>query len=151
MPAYYFAYGSNMNLELMKERCGSIWKVVGIGYVEGYELVFDGYSSFWSGAVANIVKNPKERVWGVVYEFSSEDEIRRCLDRYEGAPMVYDLQDLEVFIPEKGVKILAKAYVRKELKERGKPSKKYLETLIKGAEENGLPKEWMAHLKKYFD
>jgi hypothetical protein len=36
-------------------------KKIGIDYVEGYELVFDGYSKSWMGATANMVENLKER------------------------------------------------------------------------------------------
>jgi hypothetical protein len=59
---YYFAYGSNMCLEQMRKSCGNFWKKVGIGYVEGYELVFDEYSNKRKGPTANIVENPNEKV-----------------------------------------------------------------------------------------
>jgi hypothetical protein len=36
-------------------------KKIGIDYVEGYELVFDGYSKSLMGTTANMVENLKER------------------------------------------------------------------------------------------
>ena len=146
---YYFAYGSNMSLEQMKERCGNLWKKVGIGYVEGYELVFDGYSSTRGGPTANMVENPNERVWGVVFEFNSFDDLTNCLDEYEGYPFSYTRKEFGVFLPEMGKKIKAIAYVRSEPKKRGKPPRSYIETILKGAIENSLPNEWIEYLKKF--
>jgi gamma-glutamylcyclotransferase len=146
---YYFAYGSNMSLEQIKERCGNLWKKVGIGYVEGYELVFDGYSNKRGGPTANMVENPNERVWGVVFEFNSFDDLTNCLDKYEGFPFSYTRKEFEVFLPEMGKKIKAIAYVRPEPKERGKPPRPYIETILKGAIENSLPNEWIEYLKKF--
>ena len=130
---YYFAYGSNMSLEQMKKRCGNLWKKVGIGYVEGYELVFDGYSDGWRGPTADMVENPNEKVWGVLFEFPSFDDLTNCLDKYEGYPYSYTRKEFEVFLPEMGKNIKAIAYVRPEPKERGKPPRSYIETILKGA------------------
>jgi cation transport regulator ChaC len=146
---YYFAYGSNMSLEQMKKRCGNLWKKVGIGYVEGYELVFDGDSDGWRGPTADMVENPNEKVWGVLFEFPSFDDLTNCLDKYEGYPYSYTRKEFEVFLPEMGKNIKAIAYVRPEPKERGKPPRSYIETILKGAIENGLPNEWIEHLRKF--
>ncbi|AEH23208.1 AIG2 family protein [Thermodesulfobacterium geofontis OPF15] len=115
---YYFAYGSNMSLEQMKERCGNLWKKIGIGYVEGYELVFDGYSSTRGGPTANMVENPNERVWGVVFKFNSFDDLINCLDKYEGYPFSYTRKEFGVFLPEMGKK--NKSYSLCETRTKGK-------------------------------
>lgn len=54
----YFAYGSNMNLAQMKQRCSSP-KVLGIVRLPGYKVEFFGYSSIWDGAQETVVPDPQ--------------------------------------------------------------------------------------------
>ena len=49
----YLAYGSNMNADQMKNRCPNS-EAINWGYLDGYKLVFDGYSSMRGGLVADI-------------------------------------------------------------------------------------------------
>ncbi len=142
---YYFAYGSNMSLEQMRKRCGERWRRVGIGYVEGYELVFDGCSSLWGGPTANIVEDPEERVWGVLFELESFE----CLDVHEGYPKHYTRREVAVHVSETGQIVMAQTYIRPRPLKRGKPPRKYLDTIIKGARENGLPEEWIRRLEAH--
>jgi gamma-glutamylcyclotransferase len=71
----YFAYGSNLMLDQMKERCTDNVKI-GIGTLSGYRWIINtrGY--------ANIVKSEGDYVLGMIYEISSNDE--KTLDRKEG-------------------------------------------------------------------
>ena len=142
---YYFAYGSNMNLKQMKERCGDKWRKVGIGYVEGYELVFDGYSSLWGGPTANIVENPAERVWGVLFELEGFES----LDVREGYPKCYTRGKVAVHVSKTGQIVMAQTYIRPEPLKRGKPPRDYLDTIIRGARENGLPEDWIRRLEAH--
>ncbi|WP_333785376.1 gamma-glutamylcyclotransferase family protein [Thermocrinis sp.] len=141
----YFAYGSNMNLKQMRERCGDSWKKIGVGYVEGYKLVFDGPSSKWNGGVANLVQDPTGRVWGVLFELESFE----CLDLHEGYPGVYDRKEVSVVVPELGQVLKAVAYVRPKPREIRKPSERYLNTVIEGAKENSLPEDWIKFLESH--
>lgn len=71
----YFAYGSNLHLTQMANRCpASIFK--GKGVLSGYRWQINerGY--------ANVVKSSGESVEGLVYLVNREDE--RSLDRFEG-------------------------------------------------------------------
>jgi len=141
----YFAYGSNMNLRQMRTRCGNSWKRVGVGYVEGYRLVFDGNSSRWGGGVANLVQDSASRVWGVLFELESFE----CLDPYEGYPDVYDRKEVSVVVPQLGQELKAVAYIRPKPREIKKPSESYLNTIIEGARENDLPEDWIKFLESH--
>jgi gamma-glutamylcyclotransferase len=82
----YFAYGSNMLFNQMRERCPSTAYVC-VAALDGYRLAFTkraaGASSPWRGfGVADNVVHEGERVWGAVFEIN-EREIR-ALDRSEG-------------------------------------------------------------------
>jgi len=117
---FYFAYGSNMNLEQMKCRCPDS-KLLGVAILKGYRFVYDGYSSYRKGAVANIVESPDEVVYGALYEISDSDE--ENLDRYEGYPTYYQKKMVKV-VDLQGNEYEAMVYYR-ETREPGLPSEEY--------------------------
>ena len=58
MERLYFAYGSNINLEQMADRCPAA-EVVGTAVLDGYELLFRGKRSGYG--VATIEPQPGDR------------------------------------------------------------------------------------------
>lgn len=83
----YIAYGSNINLEQMANRCPNS-KIIGKEMLKGYELEFRG--------VATIVPNDKSEVPVLIWDIDGRDE--HSLDRYEGFPNLYrkELFEIEV-------------------------------------------------------
>jgi len=71
----YFAYGSNLWRQQMRDRCPACTEV-GFGVLRGYRWIIAqrGY--------ANIVVSPRDEVHGTVYRLTEADE--RSLDRHEG-------------------------------------------------------------------
>lgn len=85
---YYFAYGSNMNVERMRSRQLQVLAACA-GILTGYGLRFNKRSRLDPLlACANIVYAPQERVEGVLYQLKSPAEIAK-LDPYEGTPFRY--------------------------------------------------------------
>ena len=84
----YFAYGSNMDKSQMKRRCSDS-KFLGKAMIEGYWLDFTRESSNWDGGVADIVKDPDNFVWGILYDISDKD--LESLDYYEACPVYYSV------------------------------------------------------------
>ena len=75
----YFAYGSNMNPERMKQRIG--WSPPSRGAVlQDYQLMFDKQSN--DGGKANIRPLKGEAVEGVLYQLAEKDLL--SLDGFEG-------------------------------------------------------------------
>lgn len=75
---YYFAYGSNMSLKQMAERCpSSLFK--GKGRIEGYRWQIN------QRGVANIVESRGDYVEGLVYQIDAND--KRKLNRSEGVAL----------------------------------------------------------------
>ena len=68
---YYFAYGSNMLLSQMKERCPNSMKEW-VGMLGGYNLTFPR-SSKNGGGVSSIELNEGGVVWGVIFSMTSND------------------------------------------------------------------------------
>ena len=67
---YYIAYGSNLNLPQMKQRCPTA-KVVGTAEIEDYELLFRGSKT---GAYATIEPCEGSRVPVMIWSVKSKDE-----------------------------------------------------------------------------
>ncbi len=135
---YYFAYGSNMNFKQMKIRCPKAIFIKRV-YLENYKFIYDGYSFYRKGAVANITPCNKTIVWGGLYEI--DEECLKSLDRYEGYPSAYDREELEVKDKDEN-KFKAWVYLR-EGKTKGIPSKEYREIILEGARDCLLPNDYI--------
>ncbi len=77
----YFAYGSNMQIDQMKERCSSA-RFVCAARLKDYRLAFTRLSKKRQCGVADAVQNMGAEVWGAVFEID-ENEIG-SLDKREG-------------------------------------------------------------------
>lgn len=129
-----FAYGSNIYAGQMKRRCPSAVKGPAV-QLRGWRLTFSGWSESWGGSVATIEPHPKSEVLGLIWWISEED--LHVLDRYEGHPVVYARQLVQV-LNAKGGKLDVQVYVKPE-DFYGPPSLDYLLTIWRGYNENGLP------------
>ena len=131
---YYFAYGSNLNKQQMKERCPAA-RPVSIVTLHHYKLVFSGWSRKWRGGVATIQPFRGERVLGAIYELSEED-LRR-LDKNQGAPDLYTRVNIGVNDDFGGL-IEAVTYVRTGRADEAAPSKEYLAVIQQGYRDWGI-------------
>ena len=68
----YFAFGSNMNWNQMRERCPSS-RFVGIAVLRDHKLAFTRESVKRHCGVADLVVEEGAKVWGVVYEIADSD------------------------------------------------------------------------------
>ena len=97
MVARYFAYGSNMNPQRVKDR-GIRYQLAMGAVLDGYALVFDKTSRNHAGlGHANLVVAPAARVEGVLYWLDERDEIRK-MDKFEHAPVNYSREIVRVRI-----------------------------------------------------
>jgi len=77
----YFAYGSNMNWEQMKDRCPSV-SFESVGLLPDHWLAFTRRSINRGCGVADAVRDVGRKLWGVVYRIT-DDEVGK-LDKSEG-------------------------------------------------------------------
>ncbi len=68
----YFAYGSNMDWNQMRDRCPSA-KFVGVAVLRDHKLAFTRRSTHRGCGVADVVPEDGQSVWGVVYDISDLD------------------------------------------------------------------------------
>lgn len=135
---YYFAYGSNMNLGQMKNRCPSA-RFLHCTMLRGYKFVYDGCSSRRGGAVANVVKSENGIVYGALFEV--DETCIKKLDRHEGYPTCYQREVVEV-LDDKNNAFKAIIYLR-ETQQEGQPSDEYRNLVLQGAIDCGLPEDYI--------
>jgi gamma-glutamylcyclotransferase (GGCT)/AIG2-like uncharacterized protein YtfP len=114
----------------------------------GYRLVFAAESERWGGAVADVRPDREWYVQGGVYRMSESD--LELLDPYEGYPHFYDRQEVDILLPS-GEISSALAYRMVQEFKMGKPSRAYLETIIKGFFDFGIAPPPEVSAAEYID
>ena len=135
----YFAYGSNLDLEQMAQRCPDA-EIVGPVRLENYELRFRG-SGF-----ATVAPRKGSVVYGLVWKLTPNCE--QSLDRYEGYPHFYYKTELELSLAETGKKLTAFVYIMHEERKLGIPTSAYIRTCVDGYRQFGFD---LKHLRKAMD
>jgi phage replication-related protein YjqB (UPF0714/DUF867 family)/cation transport regulator ChaC len=140
-PQRYFAYGSNMSVAQMAERCpgaGSPLRAVLADHV-------------WlcnERGVATIAPVPGRVVHGVLWAVSAENIT--ALDRYEGvAGGRYRRTAISVTTAD-GQTVDALVYID-DGDAPGPPRDDYLERVLTGATEHGLPDDYIGYLRRWAD
>lgn len=122
---YYLAYGSNLNLKLLLERCPSA-KIIGTTQLQDFALVFKGDGE---GLGYLTIEEETGSVVPVgIYEISQEDI--NALDIYEGYPYLYDKRKVKVKLQNQ--EITGSVYIMDPVMKYHLPSVSYFITCIKG-------------------
>jgi cation transport regulator ChaC len=140
---WYFAYASNMFRAQVEQRAGAPAEEK-IARLDNYALNFDKIARGSTGQ-ANLVPSDGQAVWGVLYRLT--DQQLRALDRYEGVPEHYRRSEVTV-VDEQGNRIRAQVYLARKVRRGLKPDRGYLARIVQGAEEHGLPADYIESLKK---
>lgn len=144
-PIWYFAYGSNMNERLFRDRRHMIWQEARVGRLNGYRLVFTVAGGRRPGisAPANIVAAPGESAYGVLYLLPLRKFAR--LDNSEGKQYAYvwtEVEDIE------GKRVPAVTYRVPHAAPEGCPGRAYLNLIRGAARQRGLPEDYIAFLDR---
>jgi cation transport regulator ChaC len=140
--SWYFAYGSNMNRAQMLSRAGQILEEE-LARLENYELVFNKKARGGS-ATANIRAAAGKTVHGVLYKIP--EAAYRNLDRYEGVPQHYRRTEVQV-TSAAGKRVAAQAYIATKVEKGLRPAAHYLQGILDGAREHGLPAEYIEEIQ----
>jgi hypothetical protein len=124
--------------ERLRERVGSV-TVLGPARAHDRRLECNKHGHDGSGK-ANLVEAPGETVWGVVYGL----RLRQldALDRFEGG---YSRLRLEVQAARERHAVWT--YASGRLTPDPRPFDWYKELMLRGAQQHGLPDEWLARLR----
>lgn len=132
---YYFAYGSNINLNQMERRCPDATVVEPV-VLPNHELLFRGNSA--GCGVATIRPKEGSQVHGLLWKIT--DRCERSLDIYEGYPHLYKKAPVTVK-NSKGENISVMAYIMNNERNLAPvpPSISYYDGIEAGFKQNGLP------------
>lgn len=127
----------------MKKRCPNS-QLFSKGILREYRLDFTiSDPSRWNGGgCADVVSDPNNEVWGLIYNVDKEDEIN--LDIAEGPRYRKIYKSVET---EDGITIETFLYEVIDKKPFKKPSMQYLKNIITGAENHEFSDEYLNFLK----
>ena len=145
----YFAYGSNMWREQMRQRCPD-HELVGKAVLPGYALCFPRTSPIRECGVAGIAETHGAEVWGVLYRLHDQD--LAALDKREGYDPAKPVHlnryyRTTVRVLKDGEAHDCLTYLARAEPGTHVPSVEYMSALITGAVENGLPVEYVSQLR----
>ena len=145
----YFAYGSNMDEQRLKEsnRCPSS-RFIFNAVLPAHRLVFIRGSDADTCA-ADAVQDSDSVVWGVVYDITDSD--RQQLDAREGVG-IRAYRPREVMVHPHGdfeQRLIVLTYCAGNLAARQQqPSRQYLDHLLRGARRWSIPADYIAQLER---
>ena len=146
----YFAYGSNMDWKQMKERCPSA-RFVGVANLPDHRLAFTRKSITRGCGVADLVREARRSVWGIVFEISALDV--GALDRSEGYrpdrdKNSYWRRECMVFLDGNEERpVTANSYFAKRESDPPLPNQAYKDLILSGARHWHLPDDYIAELE----
>ncbi|KAL8993393.1 MAG: hypothetical protein Q9169_006383 [Polycauliona sp. 2 TL-2023] len=146
-PTYYFAYGSNLCLKQMAERCPTS-QYIGMARLPHHRWIINrrGYAN-----IVPTVFNASDIVYGLVYSLTPEDEEE--LDFREGVPWAYtkEMTCVDVWESDDGGKVdwdqtperrRLLVYIDRKRTDEGTPHAEYVRRINMGvvdALEKGMP------------
>jgi cation transport regulator ChaC len=144
---FYFAYGSNLkDVECLRTATGA--QSYGVAFLPCYRLAFTKCSTTRRGDAANIHEDPGSMVWGYVYRVSDGD--REALKEREGG---YKKITVTVHLgPPKSedypTPLTAFTFAASATcAQKCGPRSDYLQLLIEGAKERGLPEAYQETIR----
>lgn len=143
---YYIAYGSNLNLRQMGERCPDA-KAIGTSTVKDYRLMV---KKGGSGAYLTIEPEENASVPVAVWEVSPGDEA--ALDVYEAYPSLYYKKDMALTVKTAGGASLdctAFVYIMYEDFPHGVPSREYMDACAEGYRDFGFDPGILSEAYRY--
>jgi hypothetical protein len=137
-----------MNLQQIRSRC-SRPVALAVARLANHRLAFYGHTNIWDGAMETVEPEPCHEVWGVIFRLSRLDWER--LDEWQGARLDgagqyfhFPLTVADLDGQEHSVRL----YKKDVQGEPRDPSREYLEHIVRGATENGLPAHYIEALLK---
>ncbi len=138
----YFAYASNMSSEELGAWCPGA-EFIAVAKLPEHRLDFTRYSEKRQGGVADVVPSGGSEVWGALYELP--DEELPTLDRKESAPTAYRHEYVDV-VTQSGERVRAMTYMVIDKVPTEAPSRDYMDLILRGARERGLPSDYVSAL-----
>ncbi len=143
--SWYFAYGSNLDIDRKERRTGTI-RQAEVCRLPGYRFLFNKRGSNGQ-RFANIVPDRSAEVWGAAYLCSPG--AMEEMDRFEGVGAGHYGRMAVRLLTKTGEPRDAVTYVAgaKYLCKEATPTEAYLQKILKGALHHGLPEEYIRFIE----
>ncbi|VDD76249.1 unnamed protein product [Mesocestoides corti] len=147
---YYFAYGSNLlNQRIILSNPTALF--VGVGRLANHRVAFRSRDEAcaWGphSATATIEPSVDDCVYGAVWTLALDN--MGTLDKQEGVPRLYRPLEVTVTVPSRGNESIVCRTYKMLNATPGLPSPYYLDIILRGAVQSGLPQEYIAELRKH--
>ena len=145
---WYFAYGSNMQSATLRGRRGIAYRRALPARVSGWRVVFDKPPLVPIGeGFANLLQDPEAAALGVLFELEPADLDH--LELTEGVPIGNYARVTVTAVPLDTAPnpLTAVTFSSDRRDPRLLPSTRYMALLVEGAEEHGLPAEYVEFLR----
>jgi hypothetical protein len=125
------------------------WNLLGIACLDNYELSFNYYATGRNGGAANLMELPKSKVYGLLFEINKEYDLE-TVRKKEGHPNYYEETQVTVTYGDKSISNVKtyKVVKNKEKPDHQRPTKYYMDLILKNACINGFPPEYIQTLKR---
>ena len=141
---YYFAYGSNMSIGRLRQRVLVVERI-GLFRLNSHDLRFHKIGRDGSGKCdAFETGDPGQFLWGSVFDINAG--MKSKLDHFEGLGAGYEEKQVTV-TGESGVRLGAFTYYATSIDESLRPYSWYLDHVVIGAKESGVPVGYLARLQ----
>ena len=148
----YFAYGSNLLLKQMRDRCPG-YKLRGTAVLYNYRVVCNKVKSDGINYCAGLKKSTGNKVLGALYKLTPSDIKALDVDEgcYAGTVHYYrDEKDFYVKNRETGEPVNAFTYFVARPVTPKKPTLEYWEKIFQGCRDHNFPEEYVKNLRKWF-
>ncbi|MFA5516416.1 MAG: gamma-glutamylcyclotransferase [Desulfuromonadales bacterium] len=140
----YFAYAENMDIETLGERSMTFEKV-GVGRARDFRLVFDKPASDGSG-LADLMDDRGSAVEGVIWDVP-ESSLER-LDVLAGVDKGH-YRRIRVSVQTSRGEVDCVTYRAAKFRSGLKPSREYLDLIVRGAEAHRLSSDYLTFLRSH--
>ena len=144
---YYIAYGSNLDVQQMLQRCPGA-EIIGTSKIPDYRLLFKGSKT---GSYLTIEKAEGYEVPVGIWSVTKDAENR--LDFYEGYPSFYYKEEMRLPVTLWQSMIIRNldcfAYIMHEDRHLGIPSDRYMDTCTRGYLDFGFDPEYLTEARYY--
>ena len=142
----YFAYGSNLDWQEMRECCPSA-RFLCLAMLKDHKMTFPWKSTKRCCGVASVKTCQGQNVWGVIYEIDAKDIPR--LDRKEGVNSgAYERKEREVYaVGDEQRPLTVAIYLAQPQDNPPKPNDAYKKLIVEGARFWRLPPDYVQRLE----
>jgi gamma-glutamylcyclotransferase len=118
-------------------------RCLGAAELRDHRLAFTRRSLRTGTGVADVLAAPGASVWGALYELDGAQ--LAAIDEKEGNGWAYERRAVRVIAGDGELEAFAYAVIAPDA-EHVQPSREYLQALVEGARERGLPEDYVAAL-----